>query len=74
MIIGYNDTRFSSNAEYIMQVSNSSEPLNMQDVIDFYNKTASQEGLSLKMRKFAAEHFTWDRIMLPVVEYLNAEF
>ena len=74
MIIGLDDIRFSPNAEYIMQVSNSSEPLNMQAVIDFYNKTASQEDIGIKMRQFAAEHLTWDRIMLPVVEYLNVEF
>ena len=74
MVIGYDDFRFPLNAEYVMQVSNSSEPLNMQSVIDFYNQTASQEDLGLKMRQFATEHLTWDRIMLPVVEYLKVEF
>lgn len=73
MIISYDDIRFPSNAEYVMQVPNSPEPLNMQDVIGFYNRTVSQEDLSLKMRQFAAERFTWDRIMMPVVKYLNKE-
>ena len=73
MIIGHDDIRFPSNAEYVVQIPNSPEPLNMQDVIGFYNKTVSQEDLSLKMRQFAEEHFMWDRIMIPVVEYLNQE-
>ena len=69
-ICGYHDMRFPDEADYIMTVPNNSEPVNMYQVIDFYEHITAQEGYQKKMRNYALEHFTWDSIMDPIVELL----
>jgi Glycosyltransferase len=70
-ICGYHDMRFPRDAEYIMTVSNDPEPIDMRQVFRFYKEFVSQEDLKLKMRDYAKEHFSWERIMMPIIELLK---
>ena len=73
-ICGYRDLRFPPDWEFMLNVPNNSEPIDMNRVIDFYEKVTLKENYKELMRKYAAEHLTWDKIMEPVVEYLNLDF
>lgn len=70
-ICGYHDMRFPDKADYIMTVPNNPEPLNMHEVIAFYEHITAQEGYQKKMRDYALEHFTWESIMKPIIERLK---
>lgn len=70
-ICGYHDMRFPDGADYIMAVPNSPEPVDMREVIAFYEHITAQEGYQEKMREYALGHFTWERIMEPIAEVLK---
>lgn len=63
--------RFPEDAEYIMKVSNNSEPVDMRGIIDFYENIVLQKNLNRRMRDYATEHFTWEKMMAPIIEYLK---
>lgn len=69
-ICGYHDMRFSGNPAYIMEVSNSPEPVDMYKVIDFYQHAAKTKLLQEEMRDYARKYLTWDGVMLSVIEKL----
>ncbi|MDE6946616.1 MAG: glycosyltransferase [Anaeroplasmataceae bacterium] len=68
-ICGYNDLRFPSDWEYVMNVPNSSEPIDMDSLIDFYDSVAQKRNYKEEMRDFAMKHLTWDSIMRPIIDY-----
>lgn len=70
-ICGYHDMRFPDKVDYIMTVPNNPEPINMHEVIAFYENITAQDGYQKRMRDYALTHFTWDCIMKPVVERLK---
>lgn len=70
-ICGYNDMRFPEKAEYIMQVPNNEEAVDMEKVIDFYENITAQSEYSKKMRDYAIQHFTWESMMRPIIELLQ---
>lgn len=70
-ICGYRDLRFPSDWEYMLNVPNNSDPIDINSVIDFYEKVTSKENYKESMREYAIQHLTWDKIMEPVVEYLK---
>lgn len=70
-ICGYHDMRFPQDAEYIMAVSNTPDPVNMWEVAAFYENIISQNNIQLKMRDYAMKHFTWEKIMEPIIERLS---
>lgn len=70
-LCGYYDMRFPDKADYIMTVPNSPEPIDMYQVIEFYENIANQEGYQKRMRDYAQEHFTWESIMEPIVGLLK---
>lgn len=67
-ICGYRDMRFPENAEYIMKVSNSPEPVDIYKVIEFHENISKQQGYQKRMREYAQNHFTWKNVMYPIVE------
>ncbi len=71
-ICGYRDLRFPPDWEFILNVPNNSEPIDMNQVIAFYEKVTSKEHYKESMRDYAIKYLTWDKIMEPVVEYLKA--
>lgn len=70
-ICGYHDMRFPDKADYIMTVPNNPDPIDMNEVIAFYENITAQEGYQKKMRDYALVHFTWESIMKPIVELLK---
>lgn len=54
-----------------MMVSNSQEPIDMDRVIDFYEKITGQEDHQKRMRDYALEHFTRESILEPIVGLLK---
>lgn len=71
-ICGYHDMRFTEEEEFIMKVPNTPEPIDMNDVIEFYEKLQGQEGYPQKMRDYAANHLTWEMVMKPIIDFLRA--
>lgn len=69
-ICGYRDMRFPLNMQSIMTVPNSPEPINMYQVINFYEMITSQNGYHETMRAFALKNLTWENMMKPIVEVL----
>ncbi len=70
-ICGYHDMRFPDRTDYIMTVPNNSEPVNMHEVIAFYEHITAQKDYQKKMRDYALKHFTWESIMKPIIEKLK---
>lgn len=71
-ICGYHDMRFTGEEPFIMNVPNSPEPVDMEQVITFYEKIMAREGYMREMREYAKRHLTWDIVMRPVVDYFHA--
>ena len=64
--------RFPPDWEFILNVPNNSEPIDINRVIDFYEKVTSKEHYKQSMRDYAIKYLTWDKIMEPVVAYFKA--
>ncbi len=71
-ICGYRDLRFPSDWEFVLNVSNSSMPIDMNEVILFYENITSKQDYRIYMRNYAEQHLTWDSIMKPVIEYFES--
>ena len=70
-ICGYHDLRFPQGWQYMLNVPNNSEPIDMDRVIDFYEKVTLKKDYKKIMRKYAEDYLTWDGVMEPVIEYLQ---
>lgn len=72
-ICGHQDSRFPPGWKYMMNVSNSPNPIDMNAVIDFYNKVISNKNYREEMRDYAMNHLTWNIIMRPIIDYFLKE-
>ena len=70
-ICGYHDLRFPPDWEFMLNVPNNPEPIDMNRVIEFWEKVALQANYKELMRNYAEEQLIWDKIMAPVVDYLK---
>ncbi|MCI9399466.1 MAG: glycosyltransferase [Lachnospiraceae bacterium] len=70
-ICGYRDLRFPSDWEFMLNVSNSSTLVDMNEVISFFENVTSKQDYRLQMRNYAKQHLTWNSIMKPVIEYFE---
>lgn len=70
-ICGYHDLRFPVNWEFILNVPNEQTPVDMRQIIEFYERVTSKKNYKKEMRDFALNNLTWERIMIPVVNFLN---
>ena len=52
--------------------SNSSMPIDMNEVILFYENITSKQDYRVYMRNYAEQYLTWDGIMKPVIEYFES--
>ena len=57
-------------ADFIKCVGSSEEPLDIAEVIEFYEKVNSDAN-SAKMRQYAQERFTWDTILKDIIDSIN---
>lgn len=69
-IVGYDDLRFSGEEPFMLKVSNDAEPIDMNEVVHFFERITAQPGYHEVIRNYAINHLTWDSIMKPVIDYL----
>lgn len=60
-IIACKDLAFDNSFKYILRVSNNEKPIDILQIIKFYNKLKSLRHISFEMRKYAEENLTWDK-------------
>lgn len=70
-ICGYHDMRFSGNEEFILNVPNDLQPINIEQVLAFYLKISEHPQYQKKMHEYATKHLSWDVTLKPVIEYLK---
>lgn len=67
-IYGYEDEGFSGNEKYVLKVSNDSTPLDIREVIRFYNQLKEKDYKD-EMRQQALQKYSWETILQPVLDY-----
>lgn len=73
IISGIRDLGFPPNWEYIMNLPNTPEPVDMNAVIAFYKKVSGNVNYKEEMQNYAKRNLTWNSIMRPVCEYFLSE-
>ncbi|MCI8949856.1 MAG: glycosyltransferase [Lachnospiraceae bacterium] len=71
VICGYEDLRFSNNEFFVLHVPNDDTPIDMNEVIRFYEHLCMQKDFKEQIRDYAVKYLTWDSIMKPVIDYLQ---
>lgn len=70
-IYGYDDFSFKDKIYFGYQVTNDSVPIDIEKVIDFYNRVYDGRDFIKDMREYASRNLTWERILQPVINYLG---
>lgn len=70
-IYGYEDDGFTGEEPYVRKVSNSSEPVDMNEIIELYEATAGNREIIEEMRSNAEKNFSWDVLLNDVVDYMK---
>lgn len=70
-IYGYEDDGFTGQESYVHKISNSPEPLDMNEVIALYERTVEKKKIIEEMHSYAETTFTWDILLKDVVEYMK---
>lgn len=69
-VLGYEDLDFSTDFKYALKVSNDDIPININTIIEFYNKVYKDKDLAGNMRKYAEENLTWEAKLKPIINKL----
>ena len=70
-ISSYEDSDFHANFPYILKVSATDEPINIQQVIDFTNKIYRNNDYSSKMREYATKNLDWSIKLKPILKLIE---
>lgn len=70
-VYGYDDLSFDNDNYFGYQVKNDSSPIDMNEIIDFYNRMYDGRDFVKDMRQYAKQCLTWETILQPVVKYLT---
>lgn len=70
-VYGYNDISFCGSNYFAYRVSNDATPIDMEKIIEFYDRVYDGRDFLKDMRNYTSENLTWDGIMRPVVDYLG---
>ena len=70
-IYGYDDFSFKDRIYFGYQVPNDSRPIDLERVIEFYNRLYDGKDFIQEMRQYASQNLTWDKILQPVIDYLR---
>lgn len=70
-IYGYDDWGFTGKEPYVRKVSNSPEPIDMNEIIELYEATVESENVINDMRSNTKKNFTWDVLLKDVLEYMK---
>lgn len=69
-IYGYDDTSFGNENYFAYQVSNDATPVNIKEIIKFYEMMYDGKDFINDMRDYTLSKLTWDSILQPVIDYL----
>lgn len=70
-VYAYEDDGFTGMEPYVRKVSNSPELLDMEEVIELYEKTVDNTSLINDMRSYAEKNFSWDILLQDVLKYMK---
>ena len=70
-ICGYHDLRFTGKEEFILNVTNDPQPIDIEQVLRFYFRISSHVGYKKEMYEYAIKYLSWETALKPVIEYLN---
>lgn len=69
-VYGYDDISFNQNQYFGYQVTNDVSPVDMNEIINFYNNMYDGRDFIKNMRQYTLLNLTWDKILQPVIKYL----
>ena len=70
-IYGYEDDGFTGKEPYVRKVSNTPEPVDMNEIIELYEATVGNREIIEEMRNNTEKNFSWDVLLKDVVEYMK---
>lgn len=70
-VVGYQDLGFTGKEPFLLEVPNCAEPIDMNQIENFYDTVVSKQEVQNQMREYAKKNLTWEQIMKPVVEYFS---
>ena len=70
-VYAYRDLRFPQQQDFLMTVTNDSQPIDLDKVILFFEKISAVKQYKEYMRDYAINNLSWESIMKPVIEFLN---
>lgn len=68
-VIAYEDRGIPQNFPFVLNVPANENPIDLQEVIRFYNKVIGLNNFNKTMNKYAQDNFTWVAKLKPVVNY-----
>ena len=71
LIYGYDDISFSDDDYFVYRVPNDSSMIDVNGIVDFYNKMYDGRDFVKDMRQYSALHLTWETILQPVIKYMT---
>lgn len=60
-ISSVNDPGFKESIEFILQVESNDEPLNIHEILEFYDRLKKENNINKMIRKYAMENFDWKK-------------
>lgn len=60
-VYGWKEPAFDETYPYALKVELCEEPINIQDILDFYDGIKNDPNMVANMRTFAKEHYSWEK-------------
>lgn len=70
-VYGYEDLGFTGEEAYVRKISNSPDPVDMNEIIGLYEATAENRDIINDMRNNSEKNFSWDILLKDVLEYMK---
>lgn len=71
IIYATNDSAINEKWDYCLRVPNDSDPINMEQVINFAKKMRKNKNIPTEMRDYAAKHITWEKQFEKVFDWFQ---
>lgn len=70
-LCGYHDMRFRGDEKFIMNVSNDSQPIDVEQMLSFYRQVSGKIEYRRDMYEYAVKYLSWDAVLKSVIDYLK---
>ena len=57
-----------------MKVDSNESPINITDIVEFYNSLQKEPNYSIKMIEYAKKNLTWDAQMSNIIKKMRDDF